>query len=1033
MNFVKASLKYKQVTFSVLFLVFIFGINSLLNMPRREDPKITIPGGLVIAYYPGASPEQIEDQITRKLEDFLFQFEEVQKDKTYSTTKEGMVVVNVWINENVKKPDIFWNKLRQQLMELKAVKLPQGVIGPIVNSNFGDTEAMVIGIESHGASFGELKDCASKLEDNIRTISATSKIKQIGEQNDQITIAYNSDKLVQYGIDLQQVVKILQSQNSINPTGNLEDENNKTPLSTAGYYKTEDDLRNQIVGATKTGAIVRLSDIATIKRESSTPESKININGFPAMLVTVQMNEGNNIVKFGKKVDKVVSEVSKQLPSNVKLVSIVNQPQMVDKNVSRFMHEFLLAIIAVILVVFLMLPISVAAVAAMAIPMTISATFALLHALGIELQQVSLASLIVVLGMVVDDAIVIADNYVELLDRGHDRWTAAWRSATDLVVPVLTATITIIAAFIPMVILTGAIGEFIHSLPITVAVALSSSFLVAMFLTPMLCFLFIKKGLHNHDAETAGKKRRKSLLDLMQLGYNHSIDWCVRNPKITITISFLTIMLAGVLFKTGVRQKFFPEAERNQFVVELWMPTGTSLEKTETAIKKIEAVVKNDKRVVSYATFVGESAPRFYYNYSPVMPTSNFAQILVNTTSDKATASLYRELSVKADNLVPEGTPEVKLMQQGQPLHAPVEVRIVGEDITVLKRIGEQVKEIIRNNKGNRLVRSDFKEEYMSLGIHPKNEASRLGFTTSSISQLVYTGFNGYPVSTLYEGEKALKIVLQLNKNDRKSNTDLENLYLESPASGAKVPLRQIATLVPEWHPGQIIHRNGIPTLTIQSETTNNVLASELLREIKPSIAQLELPPGYRIEYGGEAANKSEVFGRMVLVIFISLISIFVVLMFQFRNLKEVFLVMLTIPLTAFGAIFGLYITGNDFGFTAFVGLISLSGIVVRNAIILLDHTNELLKQGNDIVTAAIEGGKRRMRPIFLTAMAAAIGVWPMILSGSPLWSPLASVIAFGVVWSMIMSTLTIPVLYIAIIKPRDKKHIFLTENTAVS
>jgi multidrug efflux pump subunit AcrB len=1020
MNFVKASLKYKQVTLSVLLIVFAFGINSLLNMPRREDPKITIPGGLVIAYFPGANASQVEDQVTNKLEQYLFQYDEVLKTKTYSVTSDGMVVLHVWLQDNVKQPDIFWNKLRHKLMMAKALDLPEGVKGPVINSDFGDTEAVVISVESNSASFAELKKYTAKLEDYLRTIAATSKIKRIGEQKEQITIAYNSEKLAQYDISLQQVVKVLKSQNAVNPTGELKTGTSETPLYTSGYYGTIEELKNQIVGASKTGAVVRLGEIASITRNYTEPSEKIEVNGNHAMLLTVQMHEGNNIVKFGKEVDAIVSKVSREIPSDIRLTTIVNQPKLVDENVTKFLHEFMLAIVAVILVVFLMLPFSIAAVTATAIPVTISVTFAVLHALGIELHQVSLATLIVVLGMVVDDAIIIADNYVALLDKGNDRWNAAWRSATELVVPVLTATITIISSFLPMVILTGVIGEFIHALPITVAVALGSSFIVAMFLTPLLCFIFIRKGLNNPGSEI--KKRKKSILEYMQLGYNKSIDWCVRNPKITIFGSLLTIVLAAFLFFGGVKQKFFPAAERNQFTIELWMPTKTKLDETEKAIKKIENVVKNDNRVVNYTTFIGCSAPRFYYNYSPEMPTSNFGQILINTTNDKATESLYRELSKSLKNIVPEGTPQVKLMQQGQPLSAPVEVRIIGEENNRLKKIGEIVAEIIRKEKGSDLVRFDSREDYFGYKIMLKNEASRMGFTTTSISQQVYTGFEGYPVSTWYEGDNSLDIVLKMDEQNRQNIADLENIYLESPVTGAKVPLRQIAEFQPVWQPGKIIHRNGVRALTIQSETKDGVLASELLKKIRPAIAGIQLPPGYRIEYGGEHANKSEVMGRMIVVLIISLIAIFVVLMFQFRNLKEVGLVMFTIPLSLFGAIFGLYITGNDFGFTAFVGLISLSGIVVRNAIILIDHTNVLIANGMSIGMAAVEAGKRRLRPIFLTAMAAAIGVWPMILSGSPLWSPLASVIAFGVIWSMIMSTLTVPVLYIALIKAHNKK-----------
>lgn len=1025
MNFVKTSLKHRQVTLTVLIMVFVVGVYSLLTMPRREDPKLTVPGGLLIAYYPGATAAQVEEQVTKKLEQYLFQYEEVLKAKTYSTTRDGVVVVNVWLNDNVKKPEIFWSKLRHQLLISKQIDLPKGVVGPIVNSDFGDTEAMLISIESNDATYTQLNEYAKQLEDNIRTVGATSKIKRIGEQKEQVTVYFNPDKLSQLGISMQQIVKVLQSQNSVAPTGEVKTGNNSVALYTSGYYTNISEIESQIVGTSKTGDVVHLGDIATLKREYADPTTNIEVNGHKAIIVAVQMNEGNNIVWFGDDINKKIDEVSKQLPSNVKMTTIVNQPKMVSDNISHFLWEFLIAIITVIIIVILLLPFRVAAVAATAIPMTVAVTFALLHLFGIELHQVSLAALIVVLGMVVDDAIVVTDNYVELLDRGVDRWSAAWRSATELVVPIMTATITIIAAFMPMLVLTGAIGEFIHDLPVTVTIALVSSFIVAMVLTPTLCFFFIKKGLHDHtQLEDDKKSGQKSFaLDLMQKGYDKAIDWCANHHTITISGSLLLIIFAGLLFKFGVRQRFMPYAERNQFVVELWMPTGTKLEKTKEAIGRIENEIKKDKRLVSYATFTGTSAPRVYYNFSPEFPVSNYAQILINTTSDESTETFAHDLSEKVDGLVPEGTAQVKLMQQGQPLSAPIEVRVYGDDIQKLKAIGNQVQAILKSKKGNHLVSDNFCEDHYGVSIQLKNDAERLGFTTTSISQMIYTAFKGYPVSTMYEGDKSVDIVLRMDSDKRETTQDIENFYVESPVTGAKVPLRQVAELKPEWQPGRIMHRNGIRCLTVKSESKDNVLPSELLAQIQPEIAKLNLPSGYRIEYGGEYANKHEVLSHLITALGISLVLIFLILLFQFRNLKESFIIMLTIPLSLFGAVFGLYVTGNNFGLTAFMGIISLSGIVVRNAIILIDHTNELIEQGRDIRSAVIEAGKRRLRPIFLTAMAAAVGVLPMIISGSSLWSPLASVIAFGVIWSMVMALLTVPVLYMIMIKPKDKIH----------
>ncbi len=1029
MNFIEAALKYKHVTLSVLLMLFAVGVHSLFNMPRREDPKITIRQGLVIAFYPGANPLQVEDQVTRKLEQYLFQYEEVNKSETYSTTKDGLVVINVELTERVKQPDIFWNKLRHQLLVARELDLPDGVFGPIVDSDFGDTEAMVIALESDQASYEQLKGYVEKLEDIIRTIPAASKIKRIGEQKEEIVVSSSSGKLAQYGMRLDHVVQLLQSQNQINASGKVKGDNDATPLYTEGYFKKEDDLANQVIGMSPVGAVVRLRDVSTIKRNYAEPKEIITANGNKAMMLAIQMHEGHNIVDFGKEVDQKIEEAKKLIPSDIKIMTLVSQPVLVDENVSHFIKEFFLAIASVIIVVILLLPFRIASVAAMAIPMTVALTFAIMNMAGIELHQVSLAALILVLGMVVDDAIVIADNYVELLDEKVDRWTAAWRSAHDLVIPVLTATITIIASFMPMVLLSGSTGEFIFTLPITVAISLLSSYFVALFLTPLLCYTFIKKGLHQHGEEGNNHtdKEKKSVLTYMQLGYDKALDWCVKRPKLTISGSLLFVLLTGVLFKLGVRELFFPAAERNQFVVELRMPTGTKLEKTNETIQKVEQLFKDDERVLSYAAFTGRSAPRFYYNFAPEFPTSDYAMLLVNTTEEKTAEELTDELREKVPHLAPEGTFFVKLMQQGEQLKAPVEVRIIGEDLAQLKAIGLRVENILKSARGSYLVRNDFAEDYYGVQIKPKDEAKRLGFTTGSIARSVYTGFSGAPISTMYEGNAPIDIVLRLNEKDRENTSNLEDTYLTSPVTGTEVPLRQIAELMPQWYSGRIMHRNGMRTLTVQSETTPDVLPAELLRDIKPEVKKLELPAGYRIEYGGEDANKKEVQGELIGVLTISLVLIFFILLFQFRNIKEAFIVMLTIPLSLFGAILGLVVTGNNFSFTAFVGLISLSGIVVRNAIILVDYTNTLMKQGMDIKTAAIESAKRRLRPIFLTAMAAAIGVLPMIISKSPMWAPLASVLAFGVVWSMIMALLTVPILYIGMIKSHDKKHIFQT------
>lgn len=1011
MNLIKESIRHSQITLTVVFMVIAYGIFSLLNMPRREDPKITIDEGLVVAYYPGANAEQVEAQLTSKIEDYLFKFDEVKKSETFTRSYDGLMVANVTLEDKVKNNDVFWNQLRHELMVAKVIDLPEGVVGPIVNSEFGDTEAMLISVSSDSENYTQLNEYIQKLSNEVRKIDATSKLTVIGNQKQQISVLFNSKKLAQYGIAMQQVVNVLQSQNTLTTAGSIESDKLKTTVHISGFYNTVSDLENQIVAMSKQGGVLRLGDIAEIKREYEEPTKTVDVDGSKSILLSIQMNEGNNIVQFGDEIDKAIETTKQQVPDDVNINVIFTQPELVKSAVNHFMVEFLIAIVAVIIVIMLLLPFNIAAVAATSIPITIAITFAILDAIGVELHQVSLASLIIVLGLVVDDAIVVADNYVELLDRGVKRHVAAWRSASDLIVPIFTATITIIAAFVPIASITGVIGEFVHDLPITVTVALSVSFIVSMLLTPMLCHLYIKKGLHQ-----IGKKQKKSLIDYMQDYYEKGLSWCVNHMKTTIVLSVLTIGLSGLVFKYMVRQQFFPYAERNQFVIELWMPTGTKYDVTKESVQKLEQVISLDKRVTSYASFVGQSSPRVYYNFAPEFPTENFAQILVNTTNDKATEEMASELGKTFSGFLPEGKVEVKLMQQGQPLDSPVEVRIHGDNIQKLKAIGQEVTDILRANPHSKFITNDFKEDYFTVNVELKKDAGRLGFTTESVAKMLYIATHGAKITTLYEGKNSVGINLRMEKEERNQLEDLKNIYVESPITKKSVPLRQIADLKPEWHTGQIVRRNGIRCLTIGSEA-EGVYPSELQSEIEPLIAKIKLPAGYSISYGGEYENKSEIMGMLAGALAMSLILIFLIILFQFKQIKKVFMIIFSIPLAMLGAMLGLAITNNPFGFTAMMGVISLAGIVVRNAIILIEHADELMHAGMGARAAAIESAKRRLRPIFLTTAAAAIGVIPMIISRSSLWAPLASVIAFGVAWSMLMTLFTVPVLYARMIK----------------
>jgi multidrug efflux pump subunit AcrB/outer membrane protein TolC len=727
------------------------------------------------------------------------------------------------------------------------------------------------------------------------------------------------------------------------------------------------------------------------------------------------MHEGNNIVDFGNTLHKTLNEIQTSLPPDVKLDMVADQPRVVSDRIRDFFEEFGIAIIAVILVTMLLLPLRVALVSAIAIPVSVSMTFAGLNVCGIELQQVSIAALIVVLGMVVDNAIVIVDNYVELLDRKVPIDEAAERCAREMSVPVLTATLAIIAAFAPLLLLSGAVGEFISSLPIAVAIALGTSYIVAMLLTPLMARFFIRQGLVDHEQEHSDEPRKLTPLDHMQRYYNKIITWAMQNKKFVLVSSVLAFV-AGMGILRLVPQLFFPLAERDQFVMDVWLPEGSKIEATDAAVRQIEAVLSHEPLVKEYTSFLGESAPRFYYNVNPQAPAANYAQILVNTKKVKGTPQLVAALRQRLPDVVPEAKVFVKELQQGQVMEAPVEVRIVGDDIPTLETLGGRVEDVFRHTQGATYIHTDWHEDAWQVGVNVREEvANRMGLTNATIAQQLAAGFEGAPMTTFWEGDRGVDVVLRLDPSERQSFQNVADTYVMSPVTGARVPLQAVASLDSEWQPGRIVRRNGVRTLTVRAFPDGHRLASEVLGDARKQLDTIALPQDYHIEYGGEYENKQEISSEMRNALLISLVLIFLILLFQFRTLVDPLIVMVAFPLALPGAALGLLVTHNTFGFTAFIGIVSVGGLVVRNSIILIDYIHDRMQNGVELEQAALEAGERRLRPIFLTSAAAAVGVIPMILSGSSLWSPLASVIAFGLLGSMFFTLVAIPVLFVVV------------------
>ncbi len=1017
MNPAGGSLRHPVVTVILVAMALAVGVHALVTMPRMEDPSITIRTGLVVAAYPGATAEQVEKQVTKTLERHILRYPEVRKEKTYSTSRPGLAFVNVELEDRVKDADAFWSKLRHELNVVRGTELPREVRGPIVNSDFGDTVALLIAV--HGPHYGarELRDHAEKIEAALRGVREVGKLTLYGEQSEEVVIAGDSERMAQYAADPRRVIDALQQRNVIGPSGTLDAETARVPFRTTGAFTTEDQVRRVLIDVSpRTGQTVTIGDVAEVTRRYQDPRFVVRYDGEASVLIAVEMQKGRNIVELGTKVDAALAGVRPLLPPDLALDVIANQPAVVQERMSSLFREFLLAIGSVVLVTILLLPFRVALIAALAIPVTLCTTVGVLNAMGLELHQVSIATLILVLGIVVDDAIVIADNYVDLLDRGVPRKEAAGRAVTEVLIPVLTATLTIIASFLPLLVLTGSAGEFISALPITAATALVVSFVVAVVFTPLTCRTFIRKGLHaSAGAAGGGRPRRRGPLEVLQAVYDRVIVVFMRHKSLALLLGAGGIA-AGVLLLGLVPQQFFPAAERAQCVVDVWMPQGTRIEATDAVMKRIEARLAAEKGVAHVAAFVGQSAPRFYYNVNPQQPDTAYGQLIVNTASEKDTQRLVPFLRRELARIAPEALVIVKDLQQGMVLEAPVEIRIAGDDLETLRRLGDEVRRTVAAHPAAQLVHVDWFEPSCRVDVDLDTElAARLGVTHALVSNVLAGGFDGAPVGTLWEGDRPVSIVLRLDAGHRATFEDARDAYVTSPLTHASVPVRAVATFTPEWQPSRIVRRNGIRTLTVRAFPAAGHYASEILADVGPRVRASALPAGYHVTLGGEIFNRQETMPGMLRALSISLVAIFLVMLVQFRTVSAPLTVMASIPLALFGAALGLLVTHNTFGFTAFMGLISLSGIVVRNAIILLEYVEERVATGRSVGEAATEAGRRRLRPIFLTTMAAAVGVTPMILSGSSLWGPLASVLAFGLVFSMFFTLLVVPVLYVVV------------------
>lgn len=1019
-DIIASAMRNRNIIMLITAVLMAVGIVALLKMPRNEFPQFTIRQGVIVGVYPGATSAEVESQLTKVVENYIFGYQEIKKAKTYSYSREGIMYIFVELNDNVKNADQFWSKLKHGLDELK-MSLPSGVLALVANSDFGDTSALLITLSSDTRSYKELEENLKKLETECRKIPATSKIKHFGLQKEKIFINVKPELLNEYNIKTLSLLGTYQINGMVNYAGVLKDGKNNLAVHLPANFESEKDLEDHIVYSDPMGNVVRLKNIASIERRYEDPDNYIKQNGKKTILLSLEMQPGNNIVKYGEDVGKAISGFQKTCPEDIKIAKISELPKYVNDSVSNFLQEFLIAIIAVILVTMLLLPLRVASVAGITVPISVLMTLGFLYFFGVELHTVSLASLILVLGMIVDNSIVVIDNHVEKIDQGFSVWHASIMSAKELFIPIVTATLAIIATYVPLgLMIPGTAGEFLLTIPIVVSTALVISIIVATLLVPYLNFIFIKKGLRRNS------RKGKSFLDWLQGKFDKLLEKSFRHPRLVVGSGIILIIVSFIIFKS-INQQLFPELERNQFAVEVYLPTGSSIESTAKVVDSLENMLLKDRRVINVTSFIGTSSPRFQVAYAPNMPSPNYGQLLINTTSDKATRAIVNDYSDKYVNYFENAHVKFKVLAL-QLNKASIEVRITSDSIKDIRLVEKQVNDILKKTEHIAWARTDWDQKQQNIKVKlDRDKANRMGYSKGFVATSLMAGLEGLPLTTIWENDYPVEVRLTQEDSGSKSISTLENQYITSLTSFSSSPLRSFASLSPEWTEGTIVHRNGTPTLTIFIDNEINSVAANTFDEIRPQVDKLKLPEGTTINWGGDYEGQVEVFTPMTIALGLSIIIIFFIILFQFKKIKLSLLIMSTMILTIPGAAIGLILMGYPFSITAFVGISSLCGMVVRNGIILIDYARDLREKNKKITLreAAIAAGKRRMRPIFLTSAAASVGVVPMIISRSPLWGPLGTVICFGLLISMILTLFILPILYYWISSDKPEKRNF--------
>jgi len=1009
-NLADWALRHKSIIYYFIAVLLTFGIFSFTHMGRMEDPDFTMRTMVVGVSWPGASPQQMSDQVTDKLEEKLRDLPGVDYTKSFTDGSKSVIYINL-------KEDLPSNKIRPAWEEARNMindewkSLPSGVQGPSINDRFDDVYGTIYALSGDEFSYEEKRQQAENLKRQLLSVPNVKKITLIGVQEKSLDVTINKDKLASYQVSTQQLLTALKQQSAMVPAGMVNTDTNNVYLRINGVFDNVDAVKNMPIRINN--QTIRLGDIADVTMTYKDPSSpQFYYEGKPAIGIAISMDAGANNIEFGKAIDTKLKELKTTIPAGLSLDQVSNQPHIVKESIGDFSQSLFEAIAIVLLVSFASLGIRTGIVVALTIPVVVSTTFVLMYENGIYLHKVSLGALILALGLLVDDAIIVVEMMSVKLEEGFNHWRAATFAYESTAFPMLSGTLITCAGFLPLALAEGMVAEFTKSLSIVVFMALILSWIASVLVSPVLGYKIIE----NKDEKPESEWTRRDhimhrLKTVFYARFESLLHWALGHHKAVLLLTLGAFILSLLSFPL-IKQEFFPSSTRNEIIVSMQFPQSSSIDYTQNQAKSLDALLKDNEHIDHFTTYVGEGSPRFVLTLEPELPRANFMQTIIVTKSLEDRDALFKDLQDQLNDQYPSALINMQFVQIGPPSKYPVMLRVSGPDASEVKTIANDVKAKMQEDKDLHNIAFDWPDTEPVAQIHiDPDKARMLGINSYAVSLHLQSLLSGTKSGEYYEGNQTIPVTFRLSGNENHNLAALSSLPIQT-GNGSYVPLSQIATISMSQEEGIIWHRNMMPTISIHANVGPGVLGNAKTKEIYNKLAEYrqDLPTGYTIDLDGSAEKSVTAVQKLLMPMPIMLFAIMTILMFQLKRIALMFMALFTAPLGLIGVVLALNITRTPLGFMAILGIIALSGMIIRNSIILLDQIEIHRAEGQSAREAIINSATLRFRPIMLTAIAAILGMIPLM--GSVFWSPLAIAFSGGLLVATILTLIVLPVMY---------------------